>query len=211
MYVETDDLRPLVELREGIGQDAIPVLGGVLVDQCRSGRGVTGPAHQFRQCGAGGGGPGQTGVAEIVEVQRHAYLPGGRPPYALGDVAPSEVAGSLRRGEEQRIGRRSDMQVLVTVRGAGRLTAQRVNPIQGMGQVQPTLTETDDGHLRLGPPKTKVVDLSDGGDRPLIGMLGETNATAVMLLDVVLLEPGEVDPARRARRALLLLPGQGRG
>ena len=50
MSVETDDLRPPVELREGVGQYAIAVLGGVLVDQRRSGCGVTGPAHQFRQC-----------------------------------------------------------------------------------------------------------------------------------------------------------------
>ena len=68
MFVEVDDLRPLVELREGVGQDAIPVLGGVLVDKRRSGGGVTGSAHQFRQCGTCGGGPRQTGVPEIVVI-----------------------------------------------------------------------------------------------------------------------------------------------
>jgi integrase len=36
------------------------------------------------------------------------------------------------------------------------LTRQRVNPIQGWVEVQQTLTETDDGRLRLGPPKTKA-------------------------------------------------------
>jgi integrase len=36
------------------------------------------------------------------------------------------------------------------------LTRQRVNPIQGWVEVQQTLTETDDGRLRLGPPNTKA-------------------------------------------------------
>ncbi|MGH8997618.1 MAG: site-specific integrase [Acidimicrobiales bacterium] len=36
------------------------------------------------------------------------------------------------------------------------LTRRRVNPIQGLIEVQQTLTETNDGHMRLGPPKTKA-------------------------------------------------------
>jgi integrase len=36
------------------------------------------------------------------------------------------------------------------------LTRRRVNPIQGWVDVHQTLTETDDGRLELGPPKTKA-------------------------------------------------------
>jgi hypothetical protein len=46
-FVEMDDLRPPVEFRERLCQDTIPVLGGVLVDQRRSGCGVTGPAQRI--------------------------------------------------------------------------------------------------------------------------------------------------------------------
>jgi len=78
--------------------------------------------------------PGERPVATIAEVE------------ALADAVPPSYRAmvllaawcSLRFGE------------------LAALTRQRVNPIQGWVDVQQTLTETDDGRLQLGPPKTKA-------------------------------------------------------
>jgi hypothetical protein len=57
------------ELGESIGQSTVPVGGGVLIAKGRRRAGVTGAVHKFCCRGAGGSGPGQPGVSEVVQME----------------------------------------------------------------------------------------------------------------------------------------------
>ena len=82
------------EVVQSGGDLPLPVLVGVLVDQCRLLGGLAGAHHRVPKGGAGAGGRGVSGVAEVAEAEtvretgdsraRHTlHLSGGKAPQAM--------------------------------------------------------------------------------------------------------------------------------